>query len=185
MMSVKRVKEICLLIVLSMASVQALAQQIVFSPGLFYHASEETNLGTDSESTETFYDIKLGVTLSNNIYLGAIYASDTNDVGSTEFTRTSYGASIGYMQPMGWYLMGHYFISSEYERGTTTTYQDGSGFQFDVGYMFDLGSGFFVGPQLTYKTFEYGEAESGGNTVEISDTDGTDFLPMINLAVKF
>lgn len=166
-------------------STQALAQQIVFSPGLFYHASEETNTGTDSERTQTFYDIKLGVTLSNNIYLGAIYASDTEDVGSGDIARTSYGATVGYMQPSGWYLLGHYFISSEVEFSGGGEYGDGSGFQFDVGYMFQFGNSFYVGPQLSYKTFEYGEATAGGATTDIDDTDATDFLPMVNLAVKF
>ena len=183
------------LVVISVAGFtgsEATAQTVVFSPSFFYQTYKddfESEGGTtiDSEVGETFYDIKLGVLLSNNVYVGAIYSQMSRNFASSdvERTRTSYGASVGYMQPQGWYVVGHYYISSEYEFSDTLTFGGGSGFQFDFGYLFDLGSNFQIGPKISYKTFSYTELDNNGTDEDLDTGSSSDLLPMVTLAVKF
>jgi hypothetical protein len=171
----------------------AKAQTVVFSPSFFYKTftedfERENGSTIEVSSTETYYDIKLGVLLSNNIYVGAVYAQMNSEAevnGSDgEQIRTSYGASVGYMS-QGWFVIGHYFLASEYEYSETFTFQGGSGFQFDFGYLFDIGSNFSIGPQISYKTFTYTELDNDGNSEDLKKGSSSDLLPFVTVAVKF
>lgn len=170
-------------------SSSAQAQSIFFGPSFLYTTSTSNNEGTETEQTRMDYDIKLGALLSSSIYVGGIYAQSNfeSQTGSsvTEQTRTSYGASVGYMQPAGWFVIGHYFITSEFERSSTVTDQGGSGFQLDIGYLFDLGSSITLGPQISYKTFTYTERDSGTVTTDLDDTGYSELRPMVALGVNF
>ena len=144
------------LLLMSFLHLEARAQ-FGFYPALFYDLLDEdnTNMGLgSSELTKTYYDLRLGYTLTNKVYVGGIYAKETRDSGSNEVERTSSGASLGYMGSH-WFLMGHYFFQSEQRLSATSTLKEGSGFQVDLGYLFNISSSFKMGPQISHKSFSY------------------------------
>ena len=157
--------------------------ELYFSPSLFYKTSEEGPSGSETERTETYYDIRLGYGMTTGLYFGGIYSGMTHEINDVEFTRSSYGASIGYVSD-GWFLMGHYFIKSEYEVGSNAKYTDGSGFQADVGYWFKAFSQLSIGPQITYRTLSYEKLESGGASVD-AEYEHKEFMPYLSLALIF
>lgn len=157
--------------------------ELIFSPSLFYKTFEDDYSGTKDEITETYYDVRLGYVLPSGLYFGGIYSGMTRDRSNNEYKRSSYGGSLGYYQA-GWFLMLHYFITSEYEIAADTKYIEGSGFQGDVGYWFNMASQFYIGPQLSYRTLSYDKIESNGVEAS-SDLKSTDLLPFISLALIF
>lgn len=188
----KRLLKIFVTVYLGSTAVFARAQSVVFSPSLFYKTysddfERENGAVLESEVVETYYDIKLGVVLDNQLYLGAIYSQMSRDFQSddVERVRTSYGASVGYLQPQGWYILAHYFLASNYEYTETLTFKGGSGFQFDLGYLVDLGSSFQLGPQISYKSFSYTELDDDGSSEDLEKGNSSDLLPMVTLAVRF
>ena len=95
--------------------------------------------------------------------------------------------SIGYYR-RGWALGAHYFpYSKQTLVGTTdvSEYSDGMGFQVDVGYYFRLTRFLSVGPQLVYKSIQYGEGESAttNNDADASSTHSV-FTPMLSFIVN-
>lgn len=158
---------------------------LIFSPSVFYkNYTDEFGAGNKVETTETFYDIKLGYALSNGLYFGGLYSGMTRDQNDVKQSRSSYGASLGYVSG-GWFLMGHYLLSSEYKIGSDVTYTGGTGFQADLGHWFRIANQFFIGPQVTYRTWTYSDLKTDSGTQSASGVKGSELLPFISLAVMF
>ncbi len=157
--------------------------ELYFSPSLFYKFYEEGTAGSKTETTETYYDIRLGYGMTSGLYFGGLYSGMTREINNSEFTRSSYGAGIGYVSD-GWFLMGHYIIKSEYEVGSNAKYTDGTGFQGDLGYWFKAFSQLSIGPQITYRTIAYDKLKVGSASAE-SDFEMKEFLPYVSLALIF
>lgn len=161
------------------------AESFFFSPSLFYMT--DTDEGTNNvpvEETYNFMDFRIGYFLPSGLYLGGIYATDTHEAGDSEYDRTSFGPSVGYYKD-NFHLIFHYFISSEQSRPGDLTLTEGSGIQFDVAYLFQFSGPFHLGPQLTYKQFNYKKYESGGAEVSASTMTHKLFHPSLVLALIF
>lgn len=143
-----------LVILLTFLSLNVFAEGgegVVFSPTIMYR-SESREPG--DESTEIFYNLKLGYKMASGLYLGGVYDVETDDAGvaSNDGDRTSYGATIGYIADGGFNAMFSYLLNSKNELGGTN--YEGSGYIVDIGYSFSLGS-WGVGPVLQYRKFSY------------------------------
>ncbi len=140
-----------------------------------YRKTSETN---GVETTQLNWDFKLGIE-DGKLYYGLIYATEDQSNTGPIYTRTSYGPTIGYNGANG-YAHLSYFFSSEFEAGGATVLE-GTGFQFDVGYLFKLTGALSVGPQITYKTFEYDETDTGAPI----DREDTILEPYVVLRYDF
>ncbi len=166
---------------------------LVFSPSLFYNRIDENNQVTgggvaDRTRSFLFYDIQLGYIFRNGFYFGVLYTGETQDIdGSAPLTsRTSLGASFGYVK-YGWALKGTFFPYSKQalENVAESDYTEGLGFQVDATYYFRLGRFLSIGPQLVYKSFRYGKAESASTNVTADASSQHDvFTPMISFLIN-
>ncbi len=174
------------LILLAPSLAQANMQGVILQPSFLYYSWDEKLEGVDdSRLTGTYYDIRLGYTMSSGLYFGGIYSHMNRDSGGSARERTSYGASLGYRNG-GYFLLGHLFFSSEYKRGSNDTLKDGKGFQVDFGYLFNVTSAFYAGPQVTYRNISYDSRNTGsGANTTLSDTKHTEILPYFTFAFVF
>ena len=142
----------------------------VISPTAFYYSFKEQTSTTNTDKVSAlYYDLRVGFILSNSLYIGGIYSSMNRDYeGSGTKKRTSLGASLGYFSPSGFYVMGHYYFQSEYNDFGSTVLNKGSGFQADLGYFFSVSSSVRIGPQITYRSFSYGQIQNGGVSTSAS-----------------
>ncbi len=161
------------IILISILSSTAYAD-VVFTPSWFYMKYEVETGGTTSESELTIYNIKLGKSFANGIYVGGVY--DTEEINDDE--RTSIGLSGGYIKN-GWNFHLTYFLKSEYTSGTSEF--TGTGFNVEVGHVFDVGA-WGIGPTLTYRTFTYDEVD-GASLAE--DVEYNRILPYLTFQFKF
>lgn len=170
----------CFLGALETANAQSTG--LVISPtGFYYNFKEQTSTSNTDKVTALYYDLRVGFIMSNNLYIGGIYSAmnrEYDGLGSKK--RTSLGASIGYFSPNGFYVMGHYYFQSEYKDFGTTILNKGSGFQADLGYFFNVSPSFRVGPQLSYRSFSYGQIQNGTSTTSAS-LSHNELIPFIAL----
>jgi hypothetical protein len=128
--------------------------EIALHTSIFYQSSETET----SEYTEMFYSLGLGSVGSSGFYWGAIYR---NQAYGDDTTRTSYGASVGFVtEEFG--LIAHYFLSSKYDTGTAIS---GSGFGVDLFYLFKLGS-VGIGPMFAWQSYTYDKDENGNDLLD-------------------
>lgn len=138
--------------------------------------------GTNTaENKVTDLDIRLGYIMSNRIYLGAIQSTTNYD--SSDVKRTALGASVGFFADAGFYFMGHYFVSGEYDVGASK-YTNGSGTELDIGYTTQVSSNFSVGVLLALKNFSYKKLESGSTSTDVTYKI-SEMLPMLGVAFNF
>ncbi len=100
--------------------------------GLFYNSSNSEDSGATSKSSRMVYDMGLYYKFQGSGWvLGALYQNDSTTTDSSSTPRTSYGPSAGYMtrKESGGYIILTYFISSTYG-----DYNEGNGYQVDLGY---------------------------------------------------
>lgn len=127
-----------------------------FAAGYFrlnaLYLSEETQQSSSSKTTRTLLDLGAGYTWPSGLTLGGLYGTEKRKSDSSSTDRTSYGPTIGYMQSgEGFFLLGTYFLMSDYEQ------LDGTGYEVDAGYRFKVSS-VGVGLQIAYKHFEYNKS---------------------------
>ncbi len=162
---------------------------LVFIPSLFYNQIDENNdvsgaVVGDRTRNLTFYDVQLGYIFRNGFYFGVLYTGETQDIneGNPTTSRASLGASFGYIRH-GWAFKGTFFPYSKQtlENLTVSDYTEGWGYQLDAAYYFRLGRFVSIGPQLVYKSFEYGKAEAAAtNVTSDASSKHNVFTPMIS-----
>ncbi len=143
-----------------------------------YQTETEGTTLTSNKSDVMYYDAKLGFA-SEGLYLGGIYSAR----GMEDNNRTSYGVSVGYHSG-GFFIDGNYFIASSIDRGTTTL-QQGSGFGADLGYNWMMSSSFYMGLELSYKSFTYKEVTIASVDIEQENKEKSEMYPMINVGFAF
>ena len=129
---------------------------ILFDVGIYYGQTEVIAnfvAGNSWQNTTAIYDIKLGYITEDSLYFGADFTSRSdNQISVTSVSGSSAGVGVGYFSDGGFNIRAYYKFSDVYG-----DYQDGSGFQADLGYMLNPTSNFFIGlavsvRQSTYKT---------------------------------
>lgn len=163
-----------LLALVAFAFCGAAHAQFVISPGINYVSvkTEATTPATVSaEGDGLGIDMRLGYIFPMGFYIGGMYSylsgsfafapslgSDAKDSGSL------LGPTIGYYNPMGFNMLFTYHLMGDSKselNGVTATFKGASGFQFDIGWNFPITSVFGLGPQITYKSIEYGKVDTG------------------------
>jgi hypothetical protein len=169
-----------------MVSGSAMAAGLVFNPtGLFYTYREASVSGT-TKLTAVYYDLRFGYLFTQGYYLGAVYSGMSRDYDTQGTkTRTSYGVTAGYFaETTGLYVLGHYYINSEYDDFSGVSLKKGTGYQADLGYYFTVNPSVKIGPQITYRGFKYTQQTSGGVTSSASYVHN-EFIPFISLGFFF
>lgn len=136
-----------------------------------------TTLGS-IKTDVTNYDVKLGFA-SQGLYLGGIYSGRSQE----DFGRTAYGVSVGYHDG-GFFVDGHYYLASTIKLAGGEL-NKGSGFGADLGYNWMMKSSFYMGLQLTYKSFTYKQVSAGGVDADQDNKEKSEMYPMVNLGFAF
>lgn len=124
------------------------------------------------------YDAKLGYA-SQGLYLGGIYSGR----GQEDNNRTAYGVTVGYHDG-GFYIDGNYFIAASLKLASSTL-QKGSGFGADIGYNWMISNMFYMGLELSYKSFTYTEVDTSGTLTDEDNKEKSEMYPMINIGLAF
>jgi hypothetical protein len=181
-------KKIALLLTSLFFACGALAQ-IVVSPGISY-TSDKVDVtqpasisGASYETQETRVDMRLGYILPMGLYLGANYAHVGQTIGNDSSSGYLAGPSIGYFSHgTGFYGLLTYHVMGE--MGDSTKFTGAQGPQVDVGWIFPITSVFSIGPQLTWRSIEFGNIESGGTSVN-TDYKRDTIAPYVSLWFMF
>jgi hypothetical protein len=124
-------------------------------------------MGTHKVNTAKFdlsyTDVTIGYVRSKGLYLGGIYG--TGGVGDDKYTH--FGASLGYALN-GWELLAHYLLGGTYDSGGSS-YEKGTGTQFDIGYLFKTGSSILIGIQYTSRDVTY-KLKSSSTDLKVGDS---------------
>ena len=163
-------------------SVVVAQAEIAFSPSFSYFKQEDESAGVAAGELEiTTYDFKLGYVHSSGLFLGGMYqTSKYNDDKAF-----AVGPTLGFKHYSGFYALFTYFLMAEYEVAGGGTFTDGMGPQIDVGWMFPLTYMFYIGPQISYRSLNYGKAEAAGGTSVDADYTRSQVLPYISLWFRF
>lgn len=158
---------------------------VLMSLGLlrFESETEGSTIG-NSKGINTYYDIKLGYLIGNDVYVGGIYSSYGHDDGITQPKRSLYGATAGYHSD-GWFLDLSYFIGGNYELSSNINLKNPSGLGIDIGYQAMVNSNFFLGVQGSYKSYTFKEVESSNVVVKEDNKVKSELYPMVLLGVVF
>lgn len=144
-----------------------------------YSTSTEGPTIGDAETTTAIYDLKIGYIFPNGIYFGGISHTKNFDVNSTNEKRSASGATLGYHNA-GWFGDFSYFLNAQREVGAIE-FKDGTGYGLDVGYHSLISTNFFVGLQLSYKSFSYAKVNAKSET----NKEKSEMYPMFNVGLIF
>ena len=180
----------CFVALAAVLAVKPAEAKIYFQPRLMYLEETDKSNSGDSTRKRTLIDAALGYGMDNGLLIGAIYATEkrqwsSSAGGASDATRTSMGPSVGWMgsDAVAPYVMGTYYLSSEYVTGSYT--YKGTGFQIDLGVNFKVGPG-AVGLQLSYKKFDYNKYTLSGRDFDLSPADSQGFIdPYFAFAFEF
>jgi hypothetical protein len=156
----------------------------------YYTQNEEAAMptATTTKSADTYIDLNLGYIMSNGLYFGLLYFTDSTDHNGARTTGYSgYGPSIGWMFNSGWMIKAHYVLDSTDDKYSTTLdkWTKGTGLQLDVGYMFPVSSTFHLGAQLVYKSIKFTNYNDGTTDFTTYSYTKTETLPQITMAFVF
>ncbi len=108
-------------------------------------------------NTTTFLGANIGYVMSSGLTFFGNFDNESftnNNVSISNYTRTTYGAGVGFIKN-GFHILASYGISSTLTINTATaTKWTGTGLNVDLGYIFEFGS-WGLGPELAYRTFNY------------------------------
>lgn len=118
-----------------------------------YKSTETKDASGSEKGSETLINVGAGFITQGRWVIGGLYAMEKVKGGNSTVERTSYGPTLGWISgaASGFYLLGTYFISSEFGDG-----YKGTGYEVDLGYKMGMGR-VSIAPQLSYKSFEYDE----------------------------
>jgi hypothetical protein len=169
--------------------VNTVSANLVISPGVGYisqSTEESTPNTTNTSSTSTMLDFRLGYVLPMGLYVGGTYSHMNQEfcAGNTCTDSSGFllGPTVGYFSMMGFYTLLTYHIMGESGDGPTNT--GGRGPQVDVGWVFPITAYFSLGPQLTWRNVEYEQQENNGVTVD-TDENNSFIAPYISLWFMF
>ena len=134
----------------------------------------------------TLFDAKLGHTFRGGFYVGVMYANELHGISDIDLanTRESFGVSAGFLKG-GWSVIATYFFHSrqliEPDTEPYVEYDDGQGFQIELGYHFQVNSFLHIGPTIAYKNFTYAEAEDATGVDADADSNHTMLTPMLSM----
>ena len=160
--------------------IQPARAEIIFSPAVGYVQAKVEEAGTTFVDGSTVYvDARLGYLMSGGIYIGGIYAIESNEAASSYYA----GGSLGFVAG-GFSVIGSFIALGEYDPEGNDKYSGATGFQADISYSYMIASNFAIGPQLSYRSVEFSTYTVGSSE---SPTDRTDAqtLPMINIWFVF
>lgn len=133
-----------------------------FVRGQLGYVSDETKTGTTTtDSSRQYIDFTAGIyVMDNGLAIIGEYGLEKTKESQVNGDRSSYGAGIGWysQSPIGMYVEGLYFISSEFDRSGTT--YKGNGLSFGAGVRADLSKVVLVAG-MTYETFTYNKTDTG------------------------
>lgn len=143
---------------------------LVFVPSFGYLSINEQNdvpgdTVIDRKRDVLLYDLRMGYVFRGGFYFGILVTGESHEVNTRapKADRQGVGLSLGFLKN-GWNVTGHFFPYSKQELvgtgDTISEYSNGTGFQLDAAYYFRISRYVSVGPQLVYKSFQYGEAEN-------------------------
>ena len=162
----------------------SLAQaQFVVNPNLSYTSEKYETAGVSSEGTTIMLDLRAGFVLNSGLFLGGTYAYEGYDTGSDDGTASSLAPTVGYFNS-GFLAMLTYHFMATTELDATTDLIEGAGPQIDIGYVLPVTDSFHLGPQLRWRSLDYGKVETGGVKFD-ADHKATTIQPMINLWFMF
>lgn len=138
--------------------------------------SQETGQTTQTKTTRTLLDIGAGYSWPSGLMVGGLYGTEKLKSDDNSTDRTSFGPSIGFVvKDTGPFIIGTYFIESEYEDFK------GKGYEVDLGYKFKV-SAFSLGLMLAYKKFEY---DKNGSTTVSPPLTSTHIDPYFSFWFEF
>lgn len=173
---------------------------VYLNPAFTYRTEESTTKfdfsETTSDSTHTQLNIGLGYGLGNGLLLGLKYFSDkierqTDSSDPAIIHTTAIGGSVGFIVDEISFFVSLMALQAPKRHNNTTNivFSEGSGTIIDIIYFADMGS-WFLGPQLTWRSFDYKKYE---NTEDENDSLADDFVsrsesviePYISILVFF
>ncbi len=155
-----------------------------FGIAVFYKTESWESQNTTTSATVTDYDLKLGYVMPTGLYFGGIYSGESSkfNVGNEDRASQS-GVSLGYFSDNGLFALGHYFLSADYDSGSTK-YSPGSGVGIDFGYLSMISQMFYVGVEFSYKSLTYTKIKTA--STELSETTKRSLLqPFLHVGFTF
>ena len=151
------------------------AQNGMFVNPSLYYFTQEVNIDTENnggktKKTFTNLNINFGYGLGNGVTLGAKYYSETTDNTTSLFDysdesdnqTSAIGPFVGYDFD-GFMLMAAYMaIQAPEKTNGSRKYYEGKGYVIDAIYFINMG-GWFLGPQLSARNFEYQKYSINGS----------------------
>ena len=144
------------------------------NPALFYLDSEITYqpqwTGSELDAEWVKLNLSAGYSMAGGLLLGLKYYNDKYTEGSganKEVTEiTALGAGVGFRVEELALQVSVMALQAPERTDTRTdlTLSDGTGTMVDLMYLADLG-GWYLGPQLTYRSFEYKKMESDNSSL--------------------
>lgn len=156
----------------------------IFSPSFSFLESEDTDLGDYSRGSDI--DIRLGYQFKFGFYIGALYSLSDQEFDDFSLGNSGFlaGPTVG-LTTKGMYLFVTGIVVGDRDLNTgLVKYTRARGLQIDLGYAARLSKNFRLGPQLTYKTIEYQNAEFSG-IASPTDYNWDAFTPYITLWLQF
>ena len=134
----------------------------VFTPSITYMTQDVDDGTTPQDVKLTLIDMRLGYIMDFGLYVGGMYSIQDQDIFSNDSSDAFFGPSVGYYNS-GFFAVATLFIHGEkdFSQGNTKL-TNVSGFQVDLSYLTPITDGVFLGPQLTYQSVEFAEAEVAG-----------------------
>lgn len=168
--------------VVAMVLQPAQAQQgILFNPSILFYSYEDKDSGGVVAKVDAQYvDVKLGLIVSNGIYLGGLYSQMKREDGNIDRERSLYGLGGGWVYSR-FYIMAHMILSSDFEISTSDKLSKGRGLQFDLGYWFYVTGSLYAGPQIVHREIDYDKKNGTG----VQGTKSEETVPYLSVAFIF
>ena len=176
------------LMIVMFAAPRARAEFVLF-PGLGYTTQTVKSNGTKTVDTKLISaDGRLGyMSMGSGFYIGGMYKYESGTGDSTSVKAVSTGASLGFVMS-GFSLIGTYFLQGTRDvttAGVDKQYKKGTGFQVDAAFMAAFSEGFFVGPQISYRSIKYAESSTLGVTNTSENYQLDTIQPTLAFLIKF
>lgn len=156
----------------------------LLSPSVTY-LKQSVNDGSapEAKAQMTLLDFRFGYQFEFGLYLGGLYSIHNNEL-LTKASDSYFGPSLGYIYE-NIMLITTFMVYGERDMSSgNTKYSDAKGLQVDLTYKVPVNDLVSVGPQITYHSIEFSDAQVAG--ISSSATyRWQGFTPYFNLTVQF